>query len=56
MDECMSIIFICDPHAPSFYLTGVEKTKTKKTLALQAKINTLAKLFQDDEINRGEYL
>ncbi len=37
-------------------LTGAQKTKTKKTLALQAKINTLAKRFEDDEIDRAEYL
>jgi hypothetical protein len=37
-------------------LTGTQKMKTKKTLALQAKINTLAKRFEDDEIDRAEYL
>ena len=30
--------------------------KTTKTLALQAKINTLAKRFEDDEIDRAEHL
>ncbi len=43
-------------HRVAFYLTGAEKTKTKNTLALQAKINTLAKLFEDDEIDRAEYI
>ena len=37
-------------------LTGAQETKTKKTLALQAKINTLVKRFEDDEIDRAEYL
>ena len=37
-------------------LTGAQKMKTKKILALQAKINTLAKRFEDDEIDRAEYL
>jgi hypothetical protein len=37
-------------------LTGTQKMKTKKTLALQAKINTLAKRFEDDEIDRAEHL
>ncbi len=37
-------------------LTGTQKMKTKKTLALQAKINTLAKSFQDDEIDHTEHL
>ena len=37
-------------------LTGTQKVKTKKTLALQAKINTLAKRFEDDEIDRAEHL
>jgi hypothetical protein len=41
---------------PPFYLTGAEKTKTKKTLALQSKIKTLAKRFEDDEIDRAEHL
>jgi hypothetical protein len=39
-----------------FYLTGAEKMKTKKTLALLAKVNTLAKRFEDDEIDRAEHL
>jgi hypothetical protein len=43
-------------HQVLFYLTGAEKTKTKKTLALQAKINALAKSFEDDEIDRVKYL
>jgi hypothetical protein len=30
--------------------------KTKKTLALQSKIKTLAKRFEDDEIDRAEHL
>ena len=34
-------------------LTGTQKMKT---LALQAKINTLAKRFEDDEIDRAEHL
>ena len=34
-------------------LTGTQKMKT---LALQAKMNTLAKRFQDDEIDRAEHL
>ena len=37
-------------------LMGTQKMKTKKTLALQAKINTLAKRFEDDEIDRAEHL
>ncbi len=37
-------------------LTGTQKMKTKKTLALETKINTLAKRFEDDEIDRTEYL
>ncbi len=41
-------------HQVPFYLTGVEKMK--KTLALQAKINALAKGFEDDEIDRVKYL
>ena len=31
-------------------------TQKMKTLALQAKINTLAKRFEDDEIDRTEHL
>ena len=34
-------------------LTGTQKMKT---LALQAKINTLAKRIEDDEIDRAEHL
>ena len=34
-------------------LTGTQKMKT---LALQAKMNTLAKPFEDDEIDRAEHL
>jgi hypothetical protein len=34
---------------------GTQKMKTNKTLALQAKINTLAKRFEDDEIDRTEH-
>jgi hypothetical protein len=37
-------------------LTGTLKMKTNKTLALQAKINILAKRFQGDEIDRSEHL
>jgi hypothetical protein len=37
-------------------LTGTQKMKTKKTLTLQAKINTRAKRFEDDEIDRTEHL
>jgi hypothetical protein len=39
-----------------FYLTGAEKMKTKKTSALIAKVSTLAKCFEDDEIDRVEHL
>ena len=35
---------------------GAQKTKVKKTLALQAKFNTLAERFENDEIHRVEYL
>ena len=31
-------------------------TQKMKTLALQAKINTLAKRFEDDKIDRAEHL
>ena len=34
-------------------LTGTQKMKT---LALQTKINTLGKRFEDDEIDRAEHL
>ena len=37
-------------------LTGAQETKTKKTLALQAKINTLARRSEDDEIDHTEHL
>ncbi len=35
---------------------GTQEMKTKKTLAVKAKINTLAKRFEDDEIDRTEHL
>jgi hypothetical protein len=35
-------------------LTGTQKMKTK-TLALQAKINTRTKRFEDDDIDRTEF-
>ncbi len=37
-------------------LTGTQKMKTKKTLALQAKINTLVTRFEDDDIDRTKHL
>ncbi len=43
-------------HQVSFYLTGAEKMKTKKTSALQSKVNALAKGFEDNEIDRVKYL
>jgi len=35
-------------------LTGAQETKTKKTLALQAKINTLATRFEEYVLKSGK--
>ena len=37
-------------------LKVLTSTQKMKTLALQAKINTLAKRIEDDEIDRAEHL